>query len=140
MSNIDNYIQDIRIKLEKALDHLQYSYAKIKDYSVKPSDLDNETLETWESFSARFARVADIFMMRYIKARVKQDDPAFDGTLRDFLNQAEKMHLIDNTIAWMKIRELRNAIAHDYAEEDLSRVLDALRQQCPNLLSIRDKI
>ncbi len=133
----NDLIEDNKRKLEKALEHLDYSYRKIQSLPENPTLLDEETLETWESFAARFLRVADIFMTKYIRAVVLSNDPGFTGSLRDFVNQGEKLGLIDDANTWMAIRELRNITAHDYTEEDLSAFFQRLKKECPRLLEIK---
>lgn len=129
-------IEEYGSKLDKAIGHLQYSYQKIQDLSAMPAEMDDETLEVWESFAARFSRVADIYLTKYLRARVLSNDPGFTGSMRDFVNQAEKLGLIDDANAWMAIRELRNITAHDYTEEDLSAFFLRLKAECPKLLNI----
>lgn len=137
MSSIDQLRAIQKRKLEKALSHLEYSYNKVKQLPSNVDRLDNETLETWESFSARFSRVSDLFLSRYLRSTVLVNDPGFSGSLRDFVNQAEKLNVIDDANAWMEIRELRNISAHDYSENDLSEFFKRLIIECPKLLSIR---
>lgn len=127
-------------KLLKALRHLDYSYQKIKTLPVDATQLDEESLETWESFSARFSRVADIFLTRYLRAYVLNNDPGFEGTLRDFVNQGEKLGIIDDTRVWMGIRELRNITSHDYSESDLTQFFLRLKNEAPRLLELTDKL
>ena len=98
--------------------------------------MNEEELETWESFSARFSRVSDIFITRYLRTRILEEDPGFIGTLRDFLLKAEKMGLIDDTNHWLVIRELCNLAAHEYVEEGLTRFFRALKESAPTLLGI----
>lgn len=123
-------------KLLKALSHLKYSYNKIQGLSVDANLLDDEALETWESFAARFSRVTDIFLTRYLRTRVLLSDPGFSGTLRDFVNQGEKLGVVDDAEPWLAIRELRNISAHDYTEDDLSAFFERLMKECPRLLSL----
>ena len=94
MAEIDRVSQEYAKKLKKALEHLRYSHNKVRRLPTDSSKLDEEQLETWESFSARFARVVDLFLTKYLRAVVLQDDPGFEGSLRDFVNQAEKIGLI----------------------------------------------
>lgn len=124
--------------LLKALGHLEYSYSKVQKLPTKPVSLDDETLETWESFTARFSRVVDLFLTKYVRARVLEDDPGFDGSLRDFVDQGEKLGLIDNADQWMEYRGFRNSIAHDYQEDELQQFLESIRSCCPKVLAIRD--
>lgn len=116
-------------QLGKAIKHLEYSQKKVISLPKRLLDNDEESLETWESFAARFSRVVDIFLTKYIKLKVKENDPGFDGTLRDFLNHAGKMKLISDVDRWMSTRELRNIQAHDYTEEQLESFLTALQNE-----------
>ncbi|MCK4870040.1 MAG: hypothetical protein KAS93_02910 [Gammaproteobacteria bacterium] len=127
-------------KLEKALQHLAYSYNKVQQLPEDAKLLDEEQLETWESFAARFSRVADIFLTQYLRTIILISDPGFKGTLRDQLNQAEKSSIIEDTKNWLTIREIRNITAHDYSENDLTNFFKQLKLQCPNLLKINEII
>jgi len=135
-----NLLAQSQQKLLKALRHLDYSYNKIKFLPIDVKKMDEESLETWESFAARFSRVADIFLMQFIRSYILTNDPGFEGTLRDFVNQAEKLGIIDDARAWMGIRELRNLSAHDYSENDLSQFFDRLKAEAPRLLKITEKL
>ncbi len=123
-------------KLKKALKHLDYSFKKIAKLPVDVEKLDEETLETWESFAARFARASDIFLSRYIRTLVLLEDPGFSGTMRDFLNVAEKKGFVDSAKEWLIIRELRNITAHEYSDKDMAAFFMTLRDKCPKLLDI----
>ena len=99
MSSYQKLLEISRQKLLKALKHLEYSYHKVISLPADVGQLDEESLETWESFAARFARGADIFLSRFVRAYVLINDPSFEGTLRDFVNQGEKLGIIDDARA-----------------------------------------
>ena len=67
-------------------------------------------------------------------------DPGFTGSFRDFLNQAEKLHLVDDVELWMSIRELRNISAHDYTDKDLTLFFKRLQQETPLLIALKNKL
>ena len=127
-------------KLLKALKHLDYSFRKIQTLPFDVDRLDDETLETWESFSARFSGVADLFLARYVRTFVLKNDPGFQGALRDFVNQGEKLGVVDDAQAWMDIRALRNISAHDYSEEELSSFFSQIKASAPRLLALAGRI
>jgi hypothetical protein len=52
-------IKAYKTKILKALDRLEYSHAKVAQLATR--NLDDETLETWESYTSRLAHVVDIF-------------------------------------------------------------------------------
>jgi hypothetical protein len=136
MTDYTKLLADSKRKLHKALQHLDYSFKKIVKLPVDASQMDEESLETWESFSARFSRVADIFLTKFVRTFVLKSDPGFQGSLRDFVNQGEKLGVVDDADAWMGIRELRNLSAHDYTEEELSAFFQRLKDEAPRLLKL----
>lgn len=138
MSSPQQFLAISRQKLLKAIGHLDYSYRKVNQLSLHLGELSEENLETWESFTTRFARVADIFLTRFLRAYVLNNDPGFQGSLRDFVNQGEKLGIIDNANAWMGIRELRNITAHEYTDEEIALFFERIRSETPRLLKIRE--
>lgn len=136
-------IKKYQEQLEKAIGHLQYSRKKVQLLPTKLTENDEETLETWESFTARFARVVDIFLTKFIKAKIKLEDPAFDGSLRDYLNLAAKLGWVSDVDRWVSMRELRNIQAHDYTDETFLKFVDAVRLESdfiiPRILKILQK-
>lgn len=140
MSTRSDFLKEQREKLLKAIAHLEYSYKKIQQIEPDTSKMDDEDLETWESFSARFCRVSDIFLTKYVRTFVLAQDPGFTGSFRDFLNQAEKLNLLDNVELWMSIRELRNISAHDYTDKDLALFFKRLQQEAPRLIELKNTL
>lgn len=137
MTNYEALLTMQRRKLSKAIAHLAYSYKKIQNLVPESGMSDDELLEVWESFVSRFARVADIFLMQYLRTQILSSDPGFSGSMRDFINQGEKLSLLDEANAWMNIRELRNVVAHEYSEEELAYFFGRLKKECPRLLAIK---
>lgn len=139
MDKLESLLALRKRHLTKALERLAFSYNKVKDLPIS-ENYDDEILETWESFSARFARASDIFLSQYLRTYVLLSDRGFQGTMRDFLNVGEKMGIIDDAEAWMAIRELRNVSAHEYTEDALSDVFKQLLEECPRILKLRNII
>lgn len=129
---IDAHKQDIK----KSLIHLKYSYEKVKKLPIQIEKTDSETLETWEGFVARFARVSDLFIMKYLKTKVKLADPGFRGSVMDLLNLSEKLNLIDDARVWYRIRELRNQATNDYTEEEFEKYLEEIRHLTSTVLAV----
>lgn len=115
--------------LKKAIKHLEYSVNKTHKLPLELDKNTEESLEGWESLTARFARVVDIFLTKYLKVIIKVQDPIFDGTLRDYLNIAEKMNLIQNVDHWLSLRELRNIQAHDYTDDAFQKFISAVLKE-----------
>ncbi len=118
-----------------ALKTLEFSWLKLKDQknpNLDKKDLD--ALESWEALTSRFARMTDIFLTKYIRFLVLELDPGFRGEIRDYLDKAEKVNLISNADTWMKIRELRNQVAHEYTKEDLEKTFSDVVALTPFVL------
>lgn len=133
-------IERYKSKVLSSLKHLAYSYRKVQSLSADPATMDDETLEVWESFTARFSRTVDLFLTKYVRAVVLADDPGFSGSVRDFADYAEKLKLIDSADQWMEFRGFRNIIVHEYEESELQQNLQDLRRLAPVVLAIESVI
>lgn len=142
ISTIDRekYLDEQKIKLLKAIRHLLYSYQKILILPALMDTSDEASLEVWESFAARFARVTDLFLMKYLRARLLIEDPGFSGSLRDALYFGEKLGILEEPEVWLAIRELRNIAAHEYAEDDLPALYHKLKTEAARLIKLKDMI
>lgn len=122
-------------EIRAALDYLEYSHKKIQSLPIDPQQLDPETMETWESYVSRFARVTDIFLSKYIRTFMQMKDPGFRGEMRDFIDKSEKNNLISSSDKWMQIRELRNKVAHEYSRSDLKITFQDVKSYTPFVIS-----
>lgn len=121
--------------LERLKKHLSLSYKKVLKIDLAGTqELDDETLETLESFSSRFARFSDLLISQYFRWLAKEKDPAFRGSITDLLNLAEKHGWIHSASTWFRTRELRNLAAHEYTAEDYKKLYAELIVLTPNLL------
>lgn len=127
-------------KIVKSLNHLEFSHARVLLLSTNPEKLTEAEFETWDGFSTRFSRTADVFLSKYIKAAVTKDDPGFDGSFRDYLNRAEKLGLIQEMNSWLDIRGLRNVIVHEYSDSDLEKIFLKMLKYTPLLIQLRKSL
>ncbi len=136
MTDFKKLLHAYETEIRLGLEHLSYSIQKVSKLpTFNSKENDAELLESWESLAARFARVSDIFMSKFIRTRVLSADPAFRGELRDFIDQGEKIGLISSADKWMEIRELRNKIAHEYTQESLAELFADLLKASPFIVS-----
>ncbi len=119
-----------------AAEHLAYSLGRC--LALHHAELSLEDLERLESMTSRFARLSDLFMQKTLRL-IDQIDFEDEGTLRDRLNRAEKKGLIDSADQFKQIRELRNAIAHEYELAAMRLIFDAVKQHAPTLLDAVDR-
>jgi hypothetical protein len=104
--------------LFKSLDALEYSYKKCGEIGLKKNyTLDEQ--ECFEALSSRFARTSDILTQKVLKTfyMLMQEDI---GGIIDGANFLEKIGVIENADDMLNIRELRNQIAHEDADLELS--------------------
>ena len=128
-----------KIELLKSLKHLKYSYNKTRKISLNQKRLENEqVLESFEGLASRFSRTSDIFISRYLRTFILIREPGFRGSLLDYLNQAEKLGLIENATLWAEIREIRNSASHKYSFTDLVVFFGRLVELTPHLLKLKD--
>ena len=92
-----------------------------------------EQRESCEALTSRFARLCDLLVQRLFRT-VDQVELVDEGTVLDRLNRAEKRGIIPSAAEWRELRELRNAIVHDYLIESSDRVLKDALLQSPKLL------
>lgn len=86
-----------------------------------------------EALTSRFARLSDI-LIRKIFRLIHFLDYEPQETVRDSINRAEKIGLIEDASAFAEIREVRNAIAHEYVLEDLLSIYERVFVNSPKLL------
>ena len=121
-------------QLDDAARWLRRSLTRCRKAGAKP-ELSPADLDAFEALTSRYARVSDMILQKLFRGldAFEMED---SGTLLDALNRAEKRGLIDSVNDFREIRELRNAIAHEYAEENLRPIFSAVLARAPDLLDI----
>jgi Nucleotidyltransferase substrate binding protein like len=127
-------------KIIKSLKYLEYSYKRTLKMPLNPTQMTDSELEAWDSFASRFARTSDVFLSKYIKAFLTEDDQAYEDGFHDQLNRSHKLGLIHDVATWMDIRELRNATFHEYSDQDLEIIFLKFRNYTPLLLELARKL
>ena len=133
--------QQTRRKFSKALAHLASSVRKTAPLVGRPLDglSENELVEL-EGLAGRFGRAADLATRRLMRLLILKDDPDFDGTVRDLFNRCEKLGYIDSTPRWMKMREDRNKVVHEYEEIELEKLYARLLEYSMDLNNFAGRI
>ncbi|MGK5082242.1 hypothetical protein WDW37_02970 [Bdellovibrionota bacterium FG-1] len=139
-NDFDEYLTVLERKLSKALGRFEASVLRLPSLKSTTDAFTDVELGAYDEMMARFARVTDIFLSQYIRALIKKADPAFRGSFRDSLDQAEKLGYIDSADEWYQIRELRNRQAHEYEEDDLIALFRLVLDQKLRIESIKNEI
>jgi hypothetical protein len=72
--------------------------------------------EPYDALSDRFIRSVEI-SIKFSRCYEKLMYGENSDTLRDALNRMEKLNLVSSVMLWMRMRDVRNRIAHDYLPE-----------------------
>ena len=121
----------LRLQLHKNLEILQktkavldISFEKCKPISLT-KELSEKNLESFEALTARFARYIDIASQKVLKTifLLLRENP---GAVIDQAALAEKLKIIPSAALFLELREMRNLIAHEYAEEDLRKLFKGI--------------
>ena len=118
--------------LKDAREVLLYSYNKCNAIGIKET-YEPEELESFESFTGRFARLSDILIQKIFRL-VDELDLDTQGTIRDRINRAEKKELIVSSDVFIEIRIIRNDIAHEYLPEAIHDLFERVLLLTPQLL------
>ncbi len=136
MNNIKKVLNQELAQLENARDILQYSYEKCCRIGVKIG-FTYEELESFEALTSRFARLSDIIIQKILRFFdvLDLEEP---GTVRDRINRAEKKGVVESADDFIKIRILRNEIAHEYKPETIYDIFEQVMELAPVLLKSVD--
>ncbi len=138
MNNIKEVLNQELAQLENARDILQYSYEKCCRIGVKIG-FTYEELESFEALTSRFARLSDIIIQKILRF-FDVLDLEEAGTVRDRINRAEKKGVVESADDFIKIRILRNEIAHEYKPETIYDIFEQVMDLAPVLLKSVDTL
>lgn len=131
-------LRDELADFEKAADHLRYSLERTRGL-LPGKDWEPEELERLEALASRFSRLSDLLTQRIMRL---VDDleliPA--STLLDRIHRAEKRGWVETAGRLVRIRELRNLIAHEYAADKMADIYAAITDLSPELLNVVPKV
>lgn len=124
--------------LVDATDVLLYSFDKCSRIGLKQA-YQPEELESFESFTGRFARLSDILIQKIFRL-IDEIDLETQGTVRDRINRAEKKELIGSSETFVEIRLVRNDIAHEYLPEAIHETFAKVLELTPALLDSVERV
>ncbi len=124
--------------LNHASDVLSETFLKCQSIGLKKEYSFLELIHL-EALTSRFARLSDL-LIRKIFRLINQLDYEPQETVRDSINRAEKLGIIESAEIFSKIRETRNAIAHEYLLEDLSEIYKSVFLNTPKILDTVSRV
>ena len=130
-------LQEELTDLQAAADHLGHSMERCRDL-IGRKEMTPEELERLESRTSRFARLSDLLTQRIFRL-IDELELTGGGTLLDRIFRAEKRGWAA-ALEMIRIRELRNLIAHEYADDKMPEIHAAVAALSPALLAVVPKV
>lgn len=119
--------------MDDAVTILTYSYEKCRNIEIK-ADMSMDDRDSFEAFCNRYARTSDIFIQKLIKL-IEILDLERAGSVRDSVDRAEKLGIIDHAEVLMDIRNLGFKIAHGCLPELDRDIWYSVLDYTPKLLT-----
>jgi len=125
-------------QLKRAADQLAVSLRRCQSIDLS-SELNIEQQEKLEALTSRFARLSDLITQKSLRL-IEKLDLELSSSFIDRINLAEKKGLIKSADEFIQIRQLRNAISHDYDMDALVSIFASCIKYAPQLIETVDKI
>ena len=118
--------------MNKSRTKLAESFSQCKNVVLEKKLTEKEEI-MFEALTARFSRLSDYLIQRIFRTVdvIELDD---SGTVRDRINRAEKKAWINSADDFIKIRTMRNIIAHEYNDDEVIEVYKIVMSLIPVLL------
>ena len=115
-----------------ALKQFEYSMNACSSFNLEV-EFSEPDLEKMEAYTARFARLLDIYTQKILKT-IDILEGYGAGSLRDILNRSAKSGIISSEIDLLNWRILRNEIALDYIPSEQRRIFFEVKQISSHLI------
>lgn len=104
------------------------------------SDYTPKELEPYDALSDRFIRSVEV-ALKYFRSVELREYAINSDTIRDLLGKMEKLGLVSSVELWLKMRDVRNRIVHDYLPKQQKQMFDQVMDEfAPELLRLKNKI
>ncbi len=122
------------VLLEKQLSWVEISYNECTIIGIKQVYTVDE-FGRFETLCSRYSRGID-FLIRKIFRTLDEYEFENQGTLVDVVNNAHKRRLFEDIDELRIMKDVRNTIAHEYIEDELSEVFEEVLQYTQALIKI----
>lgn len=122
------------ILLKKQLFWIQLSFDECLVIGIKEA-YEVDEFGKFETLCSRYSRGID-FLIRKMFRTLDEYEFENQGTLVDVVNNAHKRGLFDDIEKIRIMKDVRNTIAHEYIEDDLTEVFDEVLEYTEVLISI----
>lgn len=146
--NIDiEKLKKILYECQKHIQRLDSSSRKMANFMPLNQscydDLEEDEIAHIDQFLFRFLKLQDAIGQKLFKTmlRVLKEDIEKKSFL-DILNRLEKLELISDIDIWITLRNIRNALAHEYEDdsEEISHIINKIYENRDTLKSFFERI
>ena len=116
---------------DKLLAALAILFASVEDYpGFDPAAAYTpKQREPFDALSDRYMRAFES-ALKFFRTWERVREAAPSETFRDLLLRMAKLGFISDMETWLRMRDVRNRIAHEYLPEELGRVYASIVGQC----------
>jgi nucleotidyltransferase substrate binding protein (TIGR01987 family) len=115
-------------KLQHSIDLVLASSRRVGPYD-EGRDYSPEELEPYDALVGRFERVVEIALNEFFRAVELFEGGSLSETIRDRLNGMAKLSFVSDVELWMRMRDVRNRISHDYLPGQVRQIYDDIRTE-----------
>ncbi|WP_457743347.1 hypothetical protein [Sulfurimonas sp.] len=120
--------------LQKQLFWIEISYNECKKIGIK-AEYSIEEFGKFETLCSRYSRGID-FLIRKIFRTLDEYEFENQGTLVDVVNNAHKRGLFEDVDKLRIMKDIRNSIAHEYIEDELTDIFEEVLEYTAKLIEI----
>jgi uncharacterized protein YutE (UPF0331/DUF86 family) len=126
-------LKDNLTAVNLSLQRLLYSYEVCNTTGLKEVYSEDEFV-AFEAMTARYARTTDMLISKVLRS-LDVVEYIESGTIIDAVNNAEKRGIV-NAQDLRRLKDLRNAIAHEYVTENIVRFFSEVLEFTPLLKKV----
>lgn len=140
MSDAATLLRQSAEKLQRSISLVQASLRRVQPYDEKREYTADE-LEPYDALVSRFERAVEIAMSKFYRAGELFEGESLSETIRDRLNRMEKLSFVSDVELWMRMRDVRNRISHDYVPGQVRQIYDDIREAfAPELARLAERV
>jgi hypothetical protein len=133
---LERYIFECKQHIAK----MDVAYSKLSPFfpltKTIYQDLNSDIISYLDQYFYRFSRLQDCLGQKLFKAiLVYKQEEVFNKSFIDILHRLEQLEYICDSEHWLKLRNMRNQLAHDYEDnlDELIMILNAIFAERTNL-------
>ena len=113
------YLNECRLHAEVLVEALKEAYLWLPLNAVTLEHLTKEQLRVLDQLAYRFTKLQDTMSQKVLPTilELAQEPIASDATFAEKLNWLERIGALPSADEWKKLRVARNAIAHEYPDD-----------------------